>query len=129
MRNRTIVLFAVLLFAAVFSTGCGNVACNRICDWLEDCGFDDSDCVSDCVSDYWDGDWDCRASIRDFARCVDDKDCADGSRVCDDEAMDMGDECDDDFGTYYGVVPDPSDGAAAEQHCDYQCTIDSLFYE
>ena len=91
--------------------------------------MDDSECVEDCVSDYWDGDWNCRASIRDFARCVNNKDCADGASKCDNKAMDMGDECDDDFGYAYGAIPDVKGGAATEPYCDYQCKIESIFFE
>ena len=129
MRNRSIVIFTCLLFAVVFSSGCARTACNRICDWLEDCGYDDSECEDDCVSDYYDGDWDCRSAMRDFGRCVDDKDCSEATYKCDDELEDLGDECSDDFGYYYKAVPESKDGAAGESHCDYQCTLEDLFFK
>jgi hypothetical protein len=95
----------VLVFAVIttVSQGCATTACDSLCDHAERCdqhcvvstkslpiseiplcgppiarfpgGRAGDDCFSNCVDRYWERSKECRAAIRQFARCLDGREC------------------------------------------------------
>jgi hypothetical protein len=93
--TRKLVLVALVALAALVLGGCGKTACERTCDYFEECeGLDIGDCEDECYDDYKDEDSGCQRAIRDFAQCLDDEGC-DGvdNGNCNSEAGDVEDEC------------------------------------
>jgi hypothetical protein len=70
--TRKLVLVALVALAALVLGGCGKTACERTCDYFEECeGLDIGDCEDECYDDYKDEDSGCQRAIRDFAQCLD----------------------------------------------------------
>lgn len=82
-----LVCAALSLILGFGTGGCSVTTCAKFCDA---CADGSNNCKEDCQDDYKDGDAECRAAMRDYADCVDDKGCG---WACASEGLDMAATC------------------------------------
>lgn len=94
---RGIISFALVAVFAATISGCSKKTCETISDEC-DMGstFEDA-----CIDDYKRNSGNCRDSLKEVKKCVEDNGC---DNSCDDEIYDMLDDCDDIYDVIYDYV-------------------------